>query len=74
MELFYAIQIYAIARGAIDMEFSTVFKFYSEDASKMKRTLEEFAHVVLHDAAQDIKLGHSYGMFDEIVAQYYNIK
>lgn len=39
----------------------------------MQLSPEDFANVVLHDAAQDIKLGHSYGKYDECIARYYNI-
>lgn len=73
IKVLYALQVYAIGRDALDCPFTTVHQWFAEDAAHMHMNLEAFADVVLHDAAQDIKLGHSYGMFDAIVAEYYNI-
>lgn len=73
IKVLYALIVLAIGRDAIDMQFSTVFDWFCKGANEMNMSLESFADVVLHDAAQDIKLGQSYGQYDEVIAQYYNI-
>lgn len=68
-----ALVVYAIARDALDTPFTACYSNYCSDAAHMQLSPESFADVVLHDAAQDIKLGHSYGQYDQCIARYYNI-
>ena len=68
-----ALMVYAIGRDALDSTFAACYSSYCSDAAHMQLSPEDFANVVLHDAAQDIKLGHSYGKYDKYIARYYNI-
>lgn len=68
-----ALMVYAIDRDALDSTFTDFYSHYCSDAAHMQLSPEDFANVVLHDAAQDIKLGHSYGKYDKYIAHYYNI-
>lgn len=65
--------VYAIDRDALDSTFTDFYSHYCSDAAHMQLSPEDFANVVLHDAAQDIKLGHSYGKYDKYIARYYSI-
>ena len=65
--------VYAIDRDALDSTFTDFYSHYCSDAAHMQLSPEDFANVVLHDAAQDIKLGHSYGKYDKYIARHYNI-
>ena len=68
-----ALMVYATGRDALDSTFTACYSSYCSDAAHMQLSPEDFANVVLHDAAQDIKLGHSYGKYDKYIARYYNI-
>lgn len=69
----HALMVYAINRDALDEPFTRVLNQFKSDADHMHMSIDDFAFVVLHDAAQDIKLGHSYGSYNHIIAMYYNI-
>lgn len=65
--------VYAINRDALDEPFTRVLNQFKADADHMHMSIDSFAFVVLHDAAQDIKMGISYGSYAPIIAMYYSI-
>lgn len=68
-----ALMVYAINRDALDSTFTDCYSYYCSDAAYMQLSPEDYADVVLHGAAQGIKLGYSYGKYDKYIARYYNI-
>ena len=71
---FIALMAFAIGRDLIDWKVTDViyvFNYFLADAMyHMGRAKDEIIDMVLWDAKQDIKLGHSYGKYDKQIMKY----
>lgn len=70
-----AFMIFSISRDLLDNCFTDSFGMFRKYVNRyFDGDMEFAASIILMDAAHDIRLGISYGIYDKEVAKYYRIK
>lgn len=70
-----AFMVFCISRDLLDHPFVESFELFKRYVNRHFEGDSELASIILlMDAAHDIRLGISYGIYDEEIAKYYRIK
>ena len=65
-----ALIVWAIARDFMNLPMTFVLKHFMYDVKMSKRTAEQYADIVIADAMTDIRMGISYGVYDDKILNY----
>lgn len=63
-----ALMVFAISRDMLDVPVERVISLFKEFASQMG--IDRTVDIIIWDAQQDIKLGHSYGKYNESIMKF----
>lgn len=69
-QILLALTVWAMARDFMDLPITFVLKHFMYEVEMSKRTVEQFADIVMNDAMSDIRCGISYGKYDERILNY----
>lgn len=67
-----AFMVFCISHDLLDSDFISAFELFKSFVKKHFEGSMEFASaIILEDAAHDIRLGISYGIYNEEISKYY---